>query len=380
MRKSLLNKHENYAGLVAYRDALSSHATDLLRLGATPPPIGDATRSLLACGLTNCLPLLALGDDALVVLRARVGSASPVVAIADIASGESMQIAASIETLVPALFVNSLIDVPAGRWPSIGEDTHDSLSALVCMDWALGGSSRLVDYEAVLSDQGIRQAFSEGAEHEVRYAQMIRAISLVAPGDLRSAFQSILLNLNQASDPGDVAAFDLGAWSEPGQVVMAAAESQAGEPKGARAIAQVLCCSANQDIEWINGDGVSIFRKEAASPSQGSLAAAHKLKSACPVDRCLALVVSRMNKQGAAYDGRAHLKLLKILSDMQRYRTAWNFALTAGFWIYQRTGSVPLELTVLQGRIAREYLPHDVWPIVYNNLRAIGISASVLEA
>lgn len=360
-------------------------ASKLLPTAALPGlTCGDTrqlARRLAVTGMINCRPLWQTSESCIAALRYDVGNPGPVIAVCDILANESVQIASRPAFAVPLLFLRSLMNCHSSEWNTLRDNVSGELEPLLSMDATLGGSLTIEAINNLLENTDLQNTFCFDRDGSDLENNVAAAVELVAPEEPRCQFQKTIARVLDELWIEDLLDSDFGEWRIPSCAVLSAISF--AEELQDRTSVWLRCVNApvNQDEEWSNGIGLSVNRKMAGDEYGAQLlAVGHLVKNNAVAEAgYFAPVVESMSEQGASYDGTAHLNIISNLVESEQFELAWNASLSAGYWMAKSRRSVPNEMMQLQGKIAKDHFPDQLWPAVRENLLAMGFSVETLD-
>ncbi len=355
---------------------IGQHQAGLAKIGLIPPDMPRTWQRLATVGALDVWPLAQISSSQILGIRALPGVEArerPVV-IVDLTLCEQMMLAASSATLVPIWTTLKQVHGSSSDWLAWGSKVRSSEVAEL-HEW-LGGQDGLAPLEAMLGCEDLRRALCSDLEGMLWSEALPNALSIAAPDDPRGSFQQTIDDLARKGW-GETAleAVTFGHWSEPGVLLTAWHARPHNQQDRLPYLKAAAGKAAGHDAAWLDRiglpDDLGTAARENGAPTLIACKLVELATSLQNDDPAMAAVLAHSAAK-ANYNGRAHLDAIRPLLDNDDPEAAWNAAMTAAFWIFQRRGSVPGDLMMMICKLAEEVDQEHLWPVVAEQVRAMG--------
>lgn len=331
-------------------------------------------KRFVSSGMLDCLPIAQMDKLHAIALRADPKTTNPAVVVTHFIHGESMLVCPNISSFVPIWIVTKLIIVPSSYWELWEAKNDDDWNSIIELHKSLGGTDELNDLKSFIKNKRFKQAFCNDLDGELWRNVLPEAYSNAVPYSSRGKFQHMIKEVRKNGWVGGINTEDFYEWEQPLLIVLGVI----GNPPSDQLLLEILerACYVpnNHDANWSFLDGVLEYSGCAAKDFGAPILISKALIQRVPNDwkNKLDPAIRNLAEKEEKYDGKEHLDLLENLYKSENFTEAWNTGLSFCFWRYQKHKDIGSEAKYLMGKLALDFFPETLWPIVSRNLNTVG--------
>ncbi len=321
-------------------------------------------------GLIDCLPLVVVDQVHCIALRGDPESEDVVVVVTNFVHGESMMICEDLSNFAPTWIVTNLVNAPSAKWENWVGKKEEEWKELTGLHQALGGEDSLEAVRGFLELDKFKKSLCNDLEGMLWTDALPAAFTAAAPDSDRGLFQKVIKKIAATGWSEEYHDLSSSKWKQPLQLVAGLMGFPEGKPDRTELLKDAVKIPTGHDSQWSDLNGVNEY-SGLASKKHGApllIANAYKEKLSKADGNSWESATNHMVEAGEQYSGNTHFELMDTLRKKGDYAGSWNAGLIFCYWQYQKFQQVDAEIQLLLSKMAEDFFPDNLWPIVRRNL------------